>query len=169
MDYQVRMETAFDNYFRVSSILTDDLKELVKRDMTHDSAKRNFIRAACSLIEGYGHCFREILAIGLDMVSDLTKNQIKVIRNESGSSLSDRAKCTLTAMHKMFELEGVPDFGNNSWEDAKFALKKRDAIAHPKNEFDLSISEEDWIKIWEGLEWLLKQYMKVIEKLHNKY
>ena len=129
MDYQVRMETAFDNYFRVSSILTDDLKELVKRDMTHDSAKRNFIRAACSLIEGYGHCFREILAIGLDMVSDLTKNQIKVIRNESGSSLSDRAKCTLTAMHKMFELEGVPDFGNNSWEDAKFALKICGALA----------------------------------------
>jgi hypothetical protein len=62
-----RMVAAFNNFIDLGFILMSDILELTETDYESRSPswRRNYIRTSIALIEGYGHCLREMCAVGV--------------------------------------------------------------------------------------------------------
>lgn len=169
MDHQEKLNTAFDNYLKLSDILTADGMALLESNENDEQWRRNFVRSCSALIEGYSHCFREMMKIGIEIESiDIPKKERKVILSESSVDTSDRIKLTLRAAYKMFNLAPVPDFGSENWINAQYALDKRHALMHPKIPSDLEITIDAWSQIHSGLSWLIEIHFNVIKLLYER-
>lgn len=168
--WQKQMDDAFDNYFAVSEALKADVTALLREDLLDQSPRRNFIRAAAALMEGYAHCFRCLCQVGIASgPGQLSKKEFQVLRNEKDFSSSQRLKLTLRATYKLFELSSAPDFGDSSWENTQLLLDKRDKVMHPKSAKDIEVSDELWILIHEGAVWGFTQLFGFIEKLAREH
>ncbi|HEY4369064.1 MAG TPA: hypothetical protein VGN07_17655 [Steroidobacteraceae bacterium] len=164
--WQQRLDSAFDKYFAMSKILQRDMEALLSNDDESESSRRNFIRAAASLIEGYAHCFREMCAVGLETgPGALTAKEENVLKDERGFGSIDRIKYTLRGTYRMFQLPSPPEFSDRGWVDAQALLKKRDALMHPKSVEDLSISEQQWLGLHSGAVWVLAQLFGFMAQL----
>ena len=168
MDHQEKMNAVFDNYLKLSDMLTADGMALLELDDNNDSWRRNFIRACSALLEGYSHCFREILNIGIEMEPlDLTNKERKVILSESSIDTADRIKYTLRSAYKVLNLSPAPDFSSQDWANAKYGLDKRHSLMHPKIPEDLEISDDAWDRIHSGFTWLVEAHFNVIKLLYE--
>jgi hypothetical protein len=171
--WQAQMDAAFESYFAMSAALQEDVEAILRIDDDSQSYRRNFIRAACSLIEGYGHCFRTICAIGLETgPGRLSEKEVTALKDERSFGSADRTRLTLRAAFRMLELPRSPQFGDPGWSKAKALLRKRDALRHPKSAEDLVVSDASWSDIFEGAQWLFAQLFSFIEQLatkHGKY
>lgn len=169
-EWQARMDAAFDRYFAMSDALRDDVEAVLKTEDGSQSFRRNFVRAACSLGEGYAACFREICAIGLETgPGDLTKNEVSALQDERSLGSVDRTKFTLRAAYKMLQLPVPPNFGDKGWVDAQALLAKRDCLMHPKSMEDLTVTDTQWDKVYEGARWLFAQLFGLVEQLRQKH
>lgn len=169
--WQQQMDAAFDNYFVMSDLLQADIEELLNHDEGTQSARRNFVRAAASLVEGYSSCFREMCQVGLETgPGTLSKKEVKVLKSERSFGSVERIKLSARAAFKLFGLPSPPDFGASGWRQAQTFLEKRDRLMHPKSAQDLEISDESWADIYDGTVWLLQQlfgFMGQIAKTHG--
>ncbi len=164
------MDVAFENYFALSDALRADIDVLLEQNIDQAEWKRNFIRTAMPLIEGYCSCYRDICVIALTCEApEITKKERKVLESEEKMSSSERYKYTLRAAYKLFGLDYAPDFGGPDWGNAKTAMAKRDALMHPKRPVDLEIDESDWNKIHAGIIWAFEQLFGCVEKLAQKH
>jgi hypothetical protein len=168
---QQQMDAAVDKYFAMSEILQSDMEALLADGSDTQSSRRNFIRAAASLIEGYTHCFREMCQVGLATGAvTLTPNEASVLTTERGFGSAERTKLTIRATYKLFELPEVPDFGVRGWQGAVALLDKRDSLMHPKSVEDLDVSEAQRHAVHEGAIWILKQlfgFMSQLARVHG--
>jgi hypothetical protein len=167
---QARMDAAFDRYLAMSDALQDDVEAILTADDGSQSHRRNLIRAASALVEGYGSCFREICAIGLETgPGNLNSREVRALEDERSLGSADRTKLTLRAAYKMLQLPRPPKFGDPGWPKAKKLLKKRDALMHPKTVQDLSVPDEEWDEINEGVRWLFAQLFGLVKQLAEKH
>jgi len=168
--WQLRMDAAFDRYFAMSNALQDDVGAILRTGDGSQSFRRNFVRAACALGEGYASCFREICGIGLETgPGDLTANEVKALRDERALDSVERTKFTLRAAYKMLQLPELPNFGDVGWVNAQVLLSKRDCLMHPKSMDDLTVSDAQWDEIYEGARWLFVQLFGLIDQLRVKH
>jgi hypothetical protein len=169
--WQLQLDAAFDKYFVMSRLLQQDLEELLAHDEDTQSSRRNFIRAAASLVEGYTACFREMCQVGLETgPGSLSRNEEAVLKNERLYGSAERTKLTIRATFKMFQLPSVPDFGTKEWLQALRFLDKRDRLMHPKSVDDLDVSDSSWSDIYGGSVWLLQQlfgFMSQLARVHG--
>ena len=85
------MDAAFDKYFAMSNILQDDIAVLLDVKDDSQSSRRNFIRAAAALIEGYAHCFREMCEVGVATgAGPLKSKEVQVIQAERSFDSAER-------------------------------------------------------------------------------
>jgi len=169
-EWQARMDAAFDGYFAMSDALRDDVEAILRSDDGSQSFRRNFIRAACALGEGYAACFREICAIGLETgPGDLTADEVKALLDERSLDSVERTKFTLRAAYKMLQLPAPPNFGDGGWVNAQVLLTKRDGLMHPKSMDELTVNDAHWEKIYEGTRWLFGQLFGLVDQLRLKH
>lgn len=108
MDLQSQMDNAFDNYLKLSEILSSDHLEISESETDDESWKRNYIRVVAALIEGDSYCFREMSAIGLQCESPtITKKEEKALKIGIGVTAIEQIKLVLRATYKMFRIFGV--------------------------------------------------------------
>jgi hypothetical protein len=164
--WQRRMDAAFDNYFQMSEMLQADVDALLDGDMRSQSGRRNFIRGACSLVEGYTACFRDMCQVGLETgPGSLDADEEKVLRNERGFVLIDRTKLSVLATYKMYELPVIPDFVAVGWVQAQRFLRKRNELMHPKTAPNLEVRDADWDELYDGVLWIFAQLFGFMEQL----
>jgi hypothetical protein len=160
------MDTAFDRYFEMSNILQDDIGALLDANDDSQSSRRNFIRAAAALTEGYAHCFREMCEVGVATgAGPLTSKELQVIQSERLFDSAERIKLTLRAAYKSFQLPSVPEFRGKGWQRAQSLLEKRDRLMHPKSVEDLEVPDVLWADIHDGTKWLFRQLFGFMEQL----
>ena len=168
--WQARMDAAFDRYFVMSDALRNDLEAILRSDDGSQSFRRNFIRAACALGEGYAGCFREICAIGLETgPGDLTSNEVKALQDERALDSVERTKFSLRAAYKMLQLPAPPNFAEKGWANAQVLLTKRDGLMHPKSMDDLTVDDAHWEEIYKGTGWLFSQLFGLVDQLRLKH
>ena len=167
---QERMDAAFDNYFDLSNMLTEDLRSLLSTEVEEQHWRRNFIRASAALFEGYAHCLRQMCVVSFECEApSLKSKEISVLRHEGSFDSADRIRLTLRAAYKLSELVPAPTFGGQGWANAQHALLKRHALMHPKTPSDLSVEDEHWIEFRNGIVWLMEQYFEFFNLLYNKH
>jgi hypothetical protein len=167
---QQRMDDAFDNFMALSRVLQDDMQNLIVTDDDSLYWRRNFVRACAALIEGYGHCFRDMCAVGTYVTtSTLPSKEAKVIADESSFSTSDRIKLSLRAAYRLFGLQPTPNFGERGWAHAASAFGKRDRLVHPQTPADLNISDREWSECREGMLWVIQHLFNFVAILHKKH
>jgi hypothetical protein len=155
MNHENKFESALINFLSLSTVLDNDLCDLLKHNDKSDSWKRNIIRSSVSLIEGYCHCFKEFCQVALDTGAELSNKKLKAIVNESGCSANERIKLTIQSAYAVFEIEQNPGFSGVEWNKAKDAIEKRSKLMHPKTVEDLEISDTEWQDIYGGITWLI--------------
>ncbi len=164
------MDAAFDNYFKLSDVLREDLLALFETGSDSQHWRRNYVRVSASLIEGYTHCLREICAVSFECVApNISEKEAEVIRSERGFDANERIKLTLRAAHKLFELQPAPNFGGHEWPRARRVLERRHLLMHPKTPADLEITNELWSELKEGIAWLVEQIFNFIAALQAKH
>lgn len=164
--WQQRMDAAFDRYFAMSPMLRDDINHLFSGDDNSQSDRRNFIRAASALIEGYTNCFREMCQVGLETGrGTLNDKEVRALTDERTFSSVDRLKYTLRAVYKLFQLPSIPEFGKAGWTDAQALIEKRDKVLHPRSIEDLAVTDDLWTQLRSGLVWVFQQLFGFIEQL----
>jgi hypothetical protein len=167
---QERMDAAFDNYFALSDVLRDDLLALRRIESEEQHWRRNFIRAGAALFEGYAHCLREMCAVSFECKApELTDKEEAALRSEGNFASNDRIRLTLRAAYKLFKLAPPPNFGCEQWSRAQRFFRKRDSLMHAKTSSDLSMADEEWADIREGVAWVLKQFIDFFALLQEKY
>lgn len=167
---QAEMELAYGNYLALSDVLLDDLKALDAKERKERNWRRNFVRSSAVMIEGYGHCLREICRVALKSdAPELSPKEGKVIRDEASFNAADRVKLTLKAAHRLFDLSQSPNFGGEEWVRAQALFKKRDKLMHPKEPCDLDISDEEWGPMRKDIAWLIEQFTSFHAQMLEKY
>lgn len=164
---QAQMDAAFDNFFVLSDILREDLVALLDSESNSQHYRRNFIRVSASLIEGYGHCLREMCAVDLESI--INNKEAEVIRSEQGCSANERIKRTLRVAYKLFDLQPAPNLSGTEWPRAQRVLKKRHLLMHPKTPADLEISDSLWAELRHDVTWLIEQLFNFIAALQAKH
>jgi len=164
--WQQRLDAAFDKYFAMSNLLQDDIEALLDVKDDSQNSRRNFIRAAAALIEGYAHCFREMCEVGVGTgAGPLTSKEVQVIQAERSFDSAERIKLTLRAAYKLFQLLSVPEFGDQGWHHAQTLIEKRDRLMHPKSIEDLEVPDDLWDDVHKGTVWLFRQLFGFMEQL----
>jgi len=169
MNHEKIFESALLNFLSLSTVLDNDLYDLLKHNDKSDSWKRNIIRSSISLIEGYCHCFKEFCQVALETGSKLSKKKLKAIVNESGCSANERIKLTIQSAYAIFEIEQNSGFSGEEWRKAKDAIEKRSKLMHPKTVEDLEISDTQWQELYGGITWLIHVSSSLIEAANKKY
>lgn len=170
MDYQTKMNQAFENYLSLSNELLSDGEYILSLESNDIRWQRNFIRTVVSIIEGYSHCFRQITVIGDEMgAGNLTKKEKDVLYNEEKYGLCDRIKLTLKGIYKMVGIKPLPNFGTEEWTRALCALENRNSLMHPKSITDLKISVNSWDRIRSGLTWLFEQHSNLMKSIYERH
>lgn len=169
MNHENKFEGALLNFLSLSTVLDNDLYDLLKHNDKSDSWKRNIIRSSFSLVEGYCHCFKEFCQVALDTGAQLSKKKLKAIVNESGCSVSERIKLTIQSAYAVFEIEQNFSFSSEEWRKAKDAIEKRSKLMHPKTVVDLEISDIQWQELYGGIAWLIHVSSSLIEEVNKKY
>jgi hypothetical protein len=166
------MVAAFNNFIDLGFILMSDILELTETDYESRSPswRRNYIRASIALIEGYGHCLREMCAVGVSACStpSISPKERQVLHDESGFDTSERIKLTLRTAYKLFELRPTPDFAGRDWTQAKWALRKRHLLMHPKTPADMDIPDDLWKQLAPAMDWLIDQHFTFLKLLIAK-
>ena len=164
-----KLGAAFDSYFQVSDSLKRDLTFML--DVRDDSMewKRNYLRSAIPLIEGYCSSFRDVAKVYLETGGPLHKKQKNAILDEKGHSADERIKLNIKAAHTVL-LDGETNtgFDDANWDNARTAIEKRGAVMHPQSPRDLEFSEGDWEKIESGITWLTEQVFGIYYELHKR-
>lgn len=167
---QQRMDTAFDNYLKLTRVLEADMTALIDGECEDQHWRRNFIRSAAALVEGHAHCLREMCAVSFECVApELTKKEADVLRSEESFSAAERMKLTLRAAYTLFELAPAPNFGGNEWPKAQRVLSKRHLLMHPKTPADLEVSDSLWNDIRTDIAWLMEQFFNFLSQLQEKH
>jgi len=164
------MDAAFDNYFALSDVLREDLLALLETESDSQHWRRNYVRVAASLIEGYAHCLREMCAVSFECVApEISEKEAEVVRSERSFNANERIKLTLRAAYKLFELQPAPSFSGLEWPRARRVLEKRHLLMHPKTTADLEISNELWLELRDDVTWLVEQLFNFIAALQAKH
>lgn len=164
------MNAALDNYFALSDILQKDLTALLESESDTQHWRRNYIRVSASLIEGYGHCLREMCAVSFECIApEIGKKEDAVLRSEQKFDANERIKLTLRVAYKLFELQFWPNFSSSEWPRAQRVLKKRHLLMHPKTPADLEIPDDLWRELRSDATWLIEQLFNFVSALEKKY
>lgn len=167
---QAKLDAAFDNYFELSDVLRSDLVALLDAESDSQQWRRNFIRVAASLIEGYTHCLSDMCKVSFECEAPtISEKQAEAIRSERKFGAAERLKLTLSAAHTIFELAPAPSFRGKQWQSAKSVFAKRNLLMHPKTAVDLEISDASWSTLRDGVTWLVEQVFGFFSALLAKH
>jgi hypothetical protein len=123
-----RMAAAFSNFIDLGYVLMSDIMELTETESESRSQswRRNYIRASIALVEGFGHCLREICAVGCSACStpSISPKEHQVLNAENDFDTGERIKLTLRVAYKLFELQPAPNFAGREWTQARWALRR---------------------------------------------
>ena len=165
-----RFDAAFVNYLALTALLRTDLEAMLREESKSPHWRRNFVRATAALLEGHAHCLRQMcrVAIVAGAPAISSKQRHAIANDRSGDAIS-RMKYTISAAYALFTLSPRPDFSSSSWVKARRALRKRNALMHPKGPRQLGMSDSTWRRHKSGLIWLMKQFFDFLELAQNKY
>ncbi|WP_374339557.1 hypothetical protein [Methyloversatilis sp.] len=164
------MDAALDNYFALSDILREDLSALLDSESESQHWRRNYIRVAASLIEGYAHCLRDMCAVSFECVApSISAKEAEVIQSERNFNANERLKLTLRVAYKLFELAPAPNFGGPEWPRAQRILEKRHLLMHPKTPDDLEVPDALWSELRDDVTWVVEQLFNFISALQKKH
>jgi len=167
---QAQLDAAFDNYFKLTTILYKDMESMLLTESNSQQWRHNFIRASAALLEGEAHCLREMCLVGLRCnAPTLTKKERSAITDKRGSDANTRLKLTLRAAYKLFSFQPAPDFSGIAWVRAKRVLRKRHRLMHPRGPRDLGISDRTWSEMRRDTAWLMKQFFDFLSLGQQKY
>jgi len=164
MNHEDKLERALLNFLSLSTVLDNDLCDLLKHDYKSDSWKRNIIRSSVTLIEGYCHCFKEFCQVALDTGAQLSEKRLKAIVNEGGCSATERIKLTIQSSYDVFEIEQNSGFSCEEWRKAKDAIEKRSKLMHPKTVEDLKYLTQIGKNITKVLHGLSMYHLHLLKK-----
>ncbi|MEO0435722.1 MAG: hypothetical protein AAF098_02300 [Pseudomonadota bacterium] len=170
MNTKQRLNEALDDYFDLSATLNTDLNALLSQSLNSAPSRRNFVRVTMALLEGYGHSFRRICAVGLESeLQELSRKEILILRKDRSFAVNERLKHTLLAAYKLFDLDMEPSFEGKQWFQALRLMKKRDQIVNAKLLIDLDVPEEKWQQLYDGTLWLIGLFTNFVTALEAKY
>lgn len=170
MNAKQRLNEALTDYFQLSATLATDLEVLLSQYSDSAAWKRNFVRVTMALLEGYGHSFRRICAVGLESdLQELSRKEILILRKDRSFAVNERLKHTLLAAYKLFDLESEPSFDGKEWFQALRLMKKRDQIVHAKLLIDLDVPEDKWQQLYDGTLWLISLFTGFVAALGEKH
>ncbi len=158
MELNDRLVAAINNYMDVALILRRDLTTLHKGPLATALSRRNYIRSAVALLEGACHCYLDLCAVMLECGDvDVSKAEECLILDRRDKGTPGRIKLALRLVHRLFATGRTPDFGGSGWIKAQEALDKRHHLMHPKHPQDLDITETEWDRIYQGINWLQEE------------
>jgi hypothetical protein len=169
----LRFDGALVNYFNLSDKLADDVTDLLDSRKDSQSWRRNFIRTSVALAEGYCHCFRDMANSAMPAMSQrastLTKGELKVLDNERNCDAIPRIQDSITAFHKMFGLLPIPVFNVEPWISGRAVIGKRHTFMHPKIGQDLDLTEDEWLKLDAGIQWLFAVLFGAVRQMADRH
>lgn len=118
---------------------------------------RIYVRAFFALVEGTTYSLKQIAIKANDLQPCFTDAELSLLKeityelNENGETrLRSRyletlsnIRFTFKAIKKVFKMELEINFIDNGWQNFRDSLKIRHQITHPKNAYDLLVSELD--------------------------
>lgn len=167
---QARFDSAFANYLRLTSLLRADLSEMFEHERPSLEWRRNFVRAAASLLEGHVSSLRALCnSLPRRFHATLSKHERHALKNERGFDSNSRLKYTLRAAYRIFDLHPLPDFGSRRWNKARRVFHKRHRLMHPKRVQDLGLGDRRWSEMKKDLAWLFDQVFAFLSLGDAKY
>lgn len=85
-------------------------------------------------------------------------------------SASDRVKHSINIAYKTIG-DPLPKncFADKNWMKAKNGIDKRNALMHPKKKGCLTINEDEWLDIYDGLVWLVQLVNEFLNLWEKRY
>ena len=176
-----------EELLRVSDVLTQDIENLAlvyKDDWTSQSFRRIFVRSSWALIEGELYGVKQFTLracelggknVSLDEHRILSERQILVgdsgaaqLKHTYSDTLSN-IKSTLKIAVTKFELDWVPDFGTQGWQNLSSSLELRHRITHPKSMAELIFSDGELDIHRYACVWYEKNFNEFLASLVQKY
>ena len=140
--------------------------------------RRNFIRSVCSNVEGTLNWLMKQLSDNAAALSSTEKmafkeQQLKVKDNGEVviSSLHLKTKVKIKMVFKF--LSKYPggnkiDLQDNNFNKLNASFKVRDRLMHPKNDSDLTVSEEEVQSMIDGYRWYIKGYQETLKSIEKE-
>lgn len=173
--------TSADVYKEMTSELVNDLVRSLKEanDTGEQYHRRIFLRSFISSSEAITFRLKEFFAAQIEHLGiSITHNEHMILREQrveikDNGTLDTRdlilphvanLKFSLNFLVRKLDLQRKPNFGEQGWEDYRFALEKRNNLTHPKFPNDLIISDEDFGRIINGWIWFHNEVTIIIEE-----
>ena len=77
----------------------------------------------------------------------------------------DNIKRTFKFTADKLSLDWLPNYSRNGWSSMSQSLILRHRIVHPKTSVDLNISDDEFNKHKEALEWFIETWVEFQQKL----
>lgn len=158
---------------RLTEILSADVEyfsSLLFKDTTTDIQKRAYVRAVFAFLEGtvFGYK-RMVLRLSQYGKGSFSEAEIALLKEQS-YDLTDQGKAvvqqkflrfdrnlrfTFDACVRAYGVQHSLDVGGVGWDAMMKAFKLRNRITHPKNDADLSITEDELMTVMNAFSWVL--------------
>ena len=129
--------------------------------------RRSYVRAVFALIEGSTFAAKQF---ALDGLPDQFTTAEQALLREEEYSLDDQGRARtrtarlacranirlgFAALAKSCDVDHVPKFGGQGWENLCTAITIRDRLMHPKKIHDLDVTDEDMAVVVSAFQWFV--------------
>jgi hypothetical protein len=186
-----RVHTEFVQMTKISTafgpavaLLCQDVAEAdgVRAFLDTQFHRRNYVRAHFAFLDGFSFSLRQsaLKRLGLDALERTETNVAKMsLLYEQSPTLTDTGKVQLQPLrvsflsHLAFTLRLYAEeakintdfFGDDRWNDLRQAVRLRHRLTHPKDESDLTVTDEDLNTVAEANKWIANVLRKLADGL----
>lgn len=140
--------------------------------------RRNFVRSACTSVEGTLNYLLMKIAEVSTSLSDVERlafqeKQISVNENGNVKTVPYFIK-TKTKIKMMFNYltsragKNKIDLSDNNFQKLISSFKVRDRLMHPRTDLDLEVSETQVQNMIDGFGWYMKNYQGILKAIVNE-
>lgn len=161
-----------------------DVQDALKRQQMEDEPtnRRSLIRALIAAVEGLAWIYREHVVDIANTIDALTDTERAALADtaatvdDTGRISTQKRYLSTTAMirlttriAKKFAPDCAPDFGGTGWANLKATIALRNRIAHPKQQEDLEISDDDVARGILAFDWFIDVVIAVMAQSNDAF
>lgn len=140
-------------------------------DTGSEYAKRSYVRAAFSFIEGHNHRMKKICLLAHKNNKVAFEQSEVDFLNESGKytkiSVEENIKKTFKLFSKAFGITYSLNTGSESWSNFKSSLKVRHRLMHPKSPFEFTVTDLEMLNIEKAILFYRESTIEIVEAKHS--
>jgi len=139
--------------------------------------RRNFIRSVCSNVEGTLNWLMKELS---DNASILTPTE-KMAFKEQQLNVKNNGEVVISPLHLKTKVKikmvfkflakypggNIIDLHDNNFNKLTSSFKVRDRLMHPKQDLDLTVSEQEIQSMIDGYRWYIKGYQETLKSIEK--